>query len=272
MEAKLQRRIQRYGWDRAVEHYEHSWSRQLAPAQELLLEMAEPQPGEHVLDVACGTGLVTLPAARAVGPEGRLVATDISEGMVGACRAAAQNAGLNWVEFARLGAENLDLPEGSFDVILCALGLMYVPDPTLAMRQMWRASKPGGRAAVAVWGARKSCGWAGIFPVVDERVNTQVCPLFFDLGTGDAMADTLSAAGFEDIISRRISTVLEYESTDEALGAAFAGGPVAMAYSRFDDATRQEAHAEYLATIEGFRNGSGYRIPGEFVVVRGRRP
>ena len=55
------------------------------------------------------------------------------------------------------------------------------------------------------------------------------------------------------------------------MGAAFAGGPVAMAYSRFDDETRAEVHAEYLASIEAFRSQKGYRIPGEFVVVRGVR-
>src|SRR5262249_37542914 len=59
MEAKLQRRIQRYGWDKAVEYYEPHWQHQLAPAQDRLLEMADIQPGNRVLDVACGTGLVT---------------------------------------------------------------------------------------------------------------------------------------------------------------------------------------------------------------------
>jgi hypothetical protein len=67
----------------------------------------------------------------------------------------------------------------------------------------------------------------------------------------------------------RIPTVLEYASADDALGAAFAGGPVALAYSRFDDATRADAHADYLASIAPFRAGEGYRIPGEFVVARG---
>jgi hypothetical protein len=66
--------------------------------------------------------------------------------------------------------------------------------------------------------------------------------------------------------------VLSYDTADDALGAAFAGGPVALAYSRFDDATRSGAHAEYLASIAPFRDGDGYRVPGEFVVAAGVRP
>ena len=82
MEPKLQRRVQRYGWDKAAGLYEGYWQRQLEPAQNLLLEMLAPQPGEHVLEVACGTGLVTLRVAEAVGPDGAVVGTDISDGML----------------------------------------------------------------------------------------------------------------------------------------------------------------------------------------------
>ena len=71
------------------------------------------------------------------------------------------------------------------------------------------------------------------------------------------------------MVGNRLSTRLTYTSPDEACGAAFAGGPVALAYSRFDARTRQAAHAEYLAAIAAYRTGEGYAIPGEFVVVRG---
>ena len=273
MDGRLQRRVQRYGWDRAADHYEGFWRRQLAPAQERLLAMADLRPGERVLDVACGTGLVTLPAAEAVGPGGHVLATDISERMVEATRDVARARGLAWVSTRRVDAEGLALaPEEACDAALCALGLMYVPDPVLALDRMRRALRPGGRAVACVWGARKRCGWAGIFPVVDARVNTEVCPLFFALGTGDSLADAFSRAGFGEVTSDRLSTTLVYENVDAALGAAFVGGPVAMAYSRFDDATRAEAHREYLESIDPYRDGDGYRIPGEFVVTRGRRP
>lgn len=271
MDARLQRRVQRYGWDRAAEHYARFWRAQLAPAQETLLALADLRPGERVIDIACGTGLVSIPAARAVGSDGELLGADLSETMVATAATEAARIGLPQARFERMGAEDLDVPDGAFDAALCALGLMYVPEPLDAAREMCRVLAPGGRAVAAVWGARDRCGWAGIFPVVDARVSTEVCPLFFRLGTGETLARTFSAAGFEDVETVRISTRLEYDSEADALGAAFAGGPVAMAYARFDDATREDAHAAYLETIAPFRRGAGYDIPGEFVIVRGTR-
>ncbi|MDX1531612.1 MAG: class I SAM-dependent methyltransferase, partial [Rhodothermales bacterium] len=129
MDAALQRRIQRYGWDRALPHYEAAWKEQLAPAQRLLLDRAALRPGEWVLDVACGTGLVTFPAAEAVGPAGAVTATDLSDGMVAHVCAEAERRGLAHVGGAQADAEALGGPDGQYDAVLCALGLMYVPDP-----------------------------------------------------------------------------------------------------------------------------------------------
>jgi len=269
VDPKLQRRVQRYGWDKTVAVYEKYWREQLQPAQKLLLEMAAIRPGERVLDVACGTGLVSFPAAEATGPSGRVVGTDISAKMVDEARAEAARRGLGHARFERMDAESLDLPDGSADVALCGLGLMYVPAPTDALAEMRRVLADGGRAAAAVWGARKSCGWAEIFPIVDARVESDVCPLFFQLGTGDALAVTMESAGFREIAAERIDTTLHYASAEDAIGAAFAGGPVAMAHDRFDEATREAAYSEYLASVAPYRDGSGYAIPGEFVVARG---
>jgi SAM-dependent methyltransferase len=271
MEAALQRRVQRYGWDRAAETYERSWASQLKAAQDRLLAIAALQPGERVVEIACGTGLVTWPAAEAVGPSGRIVATDISDRMVDRAAREASRRGLAHVACRRMGAEALDLPDASFDAALCALGLMYVPDVDAALAELRRVLVSGGRFVAAVWGARKHCGWADIFPIVESRVHSDVCPTFFALGTGETLAQAIGRAGFGDLHTDRISTVLEYPSDDEASDAAFAGGPVAMAYSRFDEATRAAARAEYIASIADYRTSAGYEIPGEFVIARGRR-
>jgi ubiquinone/menaquinone biosynthesis C-methylase UbiE len=272
MHAKLQRRIQRYGWDKAVDLYEHSWQHQLAPVQTRLLEMAAIRPGERVLDVACGTGLVTRRVARQVGERGTVVGVDVAGKMVAYAQQVAGNQRLPQVTWARMDAEELLLPDGTFDVALCALGLMYVPHPSKALQEMHRVLKPGGRAVAAVWGRRQRCGWADIFPIVEARVATEVCPLFFHLGTPDMLAQTFAAAGFVQIISDRLSTILAYASPAEACEAAFAGGPVALAYSRFDASTRAAVHADYLASIAPYRLGNRYEIPGEFVIVSSQKP
>jgi ubiquinone/menaquinone biosynthesis C-methylase UbiE len=190
MHAKLQRRIQRYGWDKAVDSYEHYWQQQLAPAQTRLLEMADIRLGERVLDVACGTGRVTCRVTRQVGERGTVVGVDVAGKMVAHAQQVAANQRLRQVTWARMDAEELLLPDGTFDVALCALGLMYVPHPVKALQEMHRVLKPGGRAVAAVWGRRHRCGWADIFPIVDARVTTEVCPLFFHLGTSNSRRST----------------------------------------------------------------------------------
>ncbi|MEM1276386.1 MAG: methyltransferase domain-containing protein [Pseudomonadota bacterium] len=273
MEANLQRRIQRYGWDRAAGCYEDGWKANLAPAQNRLLLMAEAWPNEHAVDLACGTGLVTLPLAHAVGRSGRVIATDISERMVDAVLAEAEDLDLPQIEAFRADAESLDvIPDASVDLVTCALGLMYVADPLRAMQEVYRILKPGGRAVFAVWGERRNCGWAEIFPIVDARVHSAVCPLFFRLGTGETLAQEMEEAGLYGIETARISSELDYPDDKSALVAAFAGGPVALAYHRFDAETRIAVHREYLHSIAPFRRAKGYRIAGEFVVCRGFKP
>ncbi len=271
MQPQLQRRIQRYGWDRAAALYEQHWQEQLEPAQARLLALANLQRNERVLDVACGTGLVTFRAAEQVGREGEVVGTDISEKMIALAQQIAADNNFSQTTFARMDAERLSLPMNYFNAALCALGLMYVPDPKQALAQMHRALQPAGRAVAAVWGKRTHCGWAEIFPIVETRVKSEVCPLFFQLGTGEMLQQSFEAAGYHEVRSERISTTLHYDSAESALLAAFAGGPVALAYSHFDAATRETAHAEYLASIAPYRSNRGYEIPGEFVIVRGEK-
>ena len=272
MDPRLQRRVQRYGWDRAVVAYEAGWRDQLEPAHSLMLRMTALRPGERVLDVACGTGLVSFRAAETVGRQGAVVGFDISAEMVETARRGASLHDIANVRFERADAEALPLPDASFDAAVCALGLMYVPDPVRALCEMRRLLRPGGRAAAAVWGARRNCGWAEIFPITDARVASDVCPMFFHLGTKDMLGRALEAAGFADIRSERLSTTLRYASPEDALPAVFRGGPVALAYSRFDEVTRRAVQDEYLASIAAYRSGGGYEVPGEFVVAAARAP
>jgi hypothetical protein len=95
--------------------------------------------------------------------------------------------------------------------------------------------------------------------------------MFFRTGTGDCLARVYAAAGFDEIRSRRIQTTLAYASAADACEAAFVGGPVALAHSRFSESMKAEAYAEYLASIESYRTGAGYAVPGEFVVVSGTK-
>ena len=272
MNPKLQRRVQRYGWDLAAEEYEPLWQRQLADARSALFSAASVAAGERVLDVACGTGLVALDAARIVGAEGRVVGVDLAGKMVAAARARAAVLGLSNVTFQRMDAQKLELPDASFDVVLCALGLMYVPDPVAALSEMRRILRPGGRMVAAVWGERSHCGWAPLFEIVDSEVSSEVCPLFFHLGQPDVLAELCMKMHLDVFEHQRLSSTLGYVDADEACDAAFVGGPVALAWSRFAEDVRQRVRRRYLSAIAPWSQGSGYRIPGEFVIVAAKNP
>ena len=269
MNPELQRRIQRYGWDKAAEYYENCWQAQLKPAHDLLLELSNIQPNEHVIDIAAGTGLITFRIAELIGPSGYILATDISDEMVNIGTQLARSKGFNNVHFERMDAEHLLSDDAKFDLATCAFGLMYFPNPDASLAEMYRVLKPGGRAIAAVWGSRKKCGWAEIFPIVDARVNTDVCPMFFNLGESEVLKYPFANAGFKNITLSKIETKLLYALDEEACAAAFIGGPVAMAYSRFDESTKEKAQMEYLKSIEPFKTENGYEIPGEFVVCSG---
>ena len=242
----------------------------MRPAQAELLDIAALRSGEQVLDVACGTGLVTFAAADAVGPQGQVLSVELSGQMVDAVGRRAEERRLSNVGFQRMDAETPALPEASVDVALCALGLMYLPDPERAAAEMRRVLRPGGRLVAAVWGECLNCAWPALFPIVDAEVASEVCPLFFRLGSGDALARVCAAAQLQNVELRRIATMLVYADADEACNAAFADGPVALTWLRFDGPVRTLVRARYLKTIEPWRDGQGYRRPpGDFVVTAG---
>lgn len=266
MDPALQRRVQRYGWDKASSYYESFWQQQLKPAQDLLLEMAALQEGECVIDVACGTGLVSFRALEH-SAGGNLLGTDISEKMVALATSLAGQKGETRARFERMDAEELLLADGTFDVALCSLGLMYMPSPLKGLQEMRRVLKPEGRIIVAVWGERRLCGWADIFEIVDRHVSSEVCPMFFNLGNPGVLELNLKQAGFSNITIRRIQTIMHYKDAKDALGAAFDGGPVALAYHKFSELTKEQVHTDYLTSLAPYKNGEGFEVPGEFVLA-----
>jgi SAM-dependent methyltransferase len=120
-----------------------------------LLELSSPVAGERVLELACGAGGTGLEAAALVGPGGEIVQSDVAAEMVAIASERAAAGGSRNVHSRVLDLEQIEEPDGSFDVVLCREGLMLVPDPARATAEMQRVLRPGGRVAISVWGPRR---------------------------------------------------------------------------------------------------------------------
>jgi SAM-dependent methyltransferase len=146
---------QKEQWGRAAQgwkKHDERLSGQTAPVSQKLLELAGVTPGGRVLDVACGTGEPAIPAARAVGTAGFVLATDISPEMIEVARDKAAAEGLRNIEFRLVDAEDLDVPPESFDAVTCRWGMMFMPEPLRFLHQARQALKPDRRIALSVWG------------------------------------------------------------------------------------------------------------------------
>jgi SAM-dependent methyltransferase len=131
----------------------------------VLCEVARVQRGDHVLDVACGTGALALAALARVGPEGKVVGLDANAGMLSVAR--RNSASIAWHEGC---AEALPFADREFTVVASQFGIMFFEDRVQALREMMRVLRPGGRLAVAVWDALGKCPAYATFADLIERL------------------------------------------------------------------------------------------------------
>ena len=166
-----------------------------------MLDLAWIQPGQRILDIAAGAGEPAVSAAERVGPSGYVLATDISEGVVELALQVARERGLKQIETRAMDGEKLDLPDASFDAVLCRLGLMYMPHPATALREWRRTLRAGGRVAVVVYSTPERNNW-GAVPASIIRRRAQLPPPVpgqpgpFSLGGTGVLEDVFRQAGF----------------------------------------------------------------------------
>ncbi|WP_018987983.1 class I SAM-dependent methyltransferase [Aromatoleum toluclasticum] len=257
---------ERAGFNRIAERYAEG-AHLRADLATALLDAADLAPGQTVLDLASGPGLLARDAAARIAPGGWVLASDIADGMLaeGARRTAAEGkAGA--LGFAAADAEHLCLPDASFDRVLAGLALFMFPHPQQALAEMRRVLRPGGRIALSVWGPREAVPLisraqdciARILP--PPRVAR---PSVFRFGEAATLAAALTGAGFSDV--RIAPCPFHCRFTDaENYWQAFldlAGG-AAEALSRLPEATRHTLRAAVAADLEGHRSadGSSYTV------------
>jgi SAM-dependent methyltransferase len=249
-----------------------------APITERMLELAQPRPGDRVLELACGPGSVGLAAAARVAPDGEVVLSDVVTEMTAIAAARAEALELRNVSAKVLDLERIEEPDNAYDVALCREGLMLVPDPGRAAREIARVVRPGGRVAVAVWGPRERNPWLGIvFDTVSAQLGTPTpppgIPHPFSLDDADQLAGLLTAAGLSDVVVDEVPTPYEAVSVDEWWERSSAlAGPLAQRLARLPEAETQALRARAADAVRPYQAPNGaLNIPGVSLVAAGRR-
>jgi SAM-dependent methyltransferase len=187
-----------------------------------LVDLAELPLGGSVLDVGGGYGEPSLTAARAVGPTGRVVCTDISEEMLATGRERAAEERITNVEFTASDAEQLAFDDETFDAVLSRATLMFLPEVAGTLQRLFGFLRPGGRLAASVWGPVTAVQFAAAFPVVARELQLPPPPPgrpgAFSLGDPERLAGLVSEAGFRDVETGTVSVVFETDSPEAFTG------------------------------------------------------
>jgi len=217
-----------------------------------LVDVAALRPGERVLDVACGTGVVARLAAEQVDADGAVAGVDINAGMLGVARSAVRpELGIDWYE---AGAEALPFQDATFDVAFCQLGLQFFPDKLAALRQARRVLVPGGRLVLNVPGPTPR-----IFAILADGLARHVKPevagfvhQVFSLHEGQELERLVRGAGFVDVSIRASDQRLHLAAPEEFLWQYLHSTPLAAAVVELDGERRAAFAREVVAHWEPF--------------------
>ena len=242
-----------------------------------LLERTDPRPGDRVLELACGAGGVGIAAAERVGRDGAVVLSDVAEAMtvIAAERAAAR--GLENITTRRLDLEDIDEPDGSYDVVVCREGLMFALDPARAVSEINRVLGPGGRAAAAVWGPRDRNPWLGVvFDAVTAQMGVPIPPPGipgpFALADAGHLAELFSDAGFGDVAVAECAAPMPASSFEEWwMRTAALAGPLANVLAALPDEAAQALEARARDASRAYETPDGLEFPGVTLIAFGQR-
>ena len=272
---------QRQEWDSVAAGWRKWWEIIEGGAQRVsdrLLELAETQPGHRVLDVATGIGEPAVTAAHRVGATGHVVATDQSPQMLAIAKERVAGLGLQNVEFKVMDAEALELPERSFDAVLCRWGLMFLPDLKAALSGMWRSLTPGGRMATCVWDVPPKVPMVSLAMGVIQKMfqlppPPPGMPSPFSLADAAALEQAFRDAGFSDVRSERMTVVVEFPSaTGYADFLKDIAPPVRALLANQPEERQTEAWQAISEAAGQFSASDGtVRMPNEAIFVAGRR-
>ena len=250
----------------------------LKGSSEAIIAAADVEPGDRVVDVACGSGIPTLMLARAVGPAGRVTAVDPSPVLIEALTANVREAGLTNVDIVQAGVMSLPFADAIFDAATCHFGAMFFPDLPAGLASIRRVLKPGARAAFAGWGpVEENSHLKTFFGILARHLGPRPLPPNpteatwpMRFATPGTLSAGLEAAGYEDIREEQPRFDMVWPGPPESLLTFWMEmanlGPEVPAETR---AAIEQEILDHLRTIE---DADGLHFTARITVGSGRNP
>lgn len=260
-------------WHRAKARREET----TGAATEMMLDLANIQVSDRVLEVAAGTGDLSMMVARRVGPNGHVLATDISAAMLNRAAQAAREASLINVETRVMNAENLELEASSFDAVLCRMGLMLFPSPLKTLTSMQRIVKQEGRVAVMVHSAATKNPYHGLPLEIVRRIGRMAPPPpeqpgMFALGGPGVLEGTFRKSGLRDVSVCPVAIRRKFSSLAEAI-KSMKGSNAGLQdlLAKLNDDDQDRAWKEIEQEMGQFQSANGFEAPGEVLIGVGTK-
>ena len=241
-----------------------------------LVEAANPQPGERVLDVGCGTGVVTRHATRVGARDASFTGIDISPQMLEVARAAAAREGVT-ADWREGKAEALPFRDGAFDLVLCQFALMFFTDRAAALGEMRRVLAPNGRAALSVWqGLDRHPFYLTLHNVIQQRLGISALRTIFSLGHAEELRAMVSKAGFRQVEVQSLSMTARFPDPEAFLAGEIEVDTAAIPEMQQLDATAREAIVSAISgdmtpSLEGVTQDNYVVLPFHAHILAARR-
>lgn len=245
------------------------------PLARLFLKHVEVKPGQRVLDVACGTGIVARLVAAQVGPSGHVTGLDFNAGMLAVARAHAPRSGAP-VEWREGDAEALPFADESFDVVLCQQGLQFFPDRPAALREMQRVLAAGGQLGVCAWNSVERNPYsAAVTSALARHVNQKAAEkslVAYALGDANGLRKLIAEAGFRAVEVRADEFRRRMGPPEESIPLTLASsGVVGSIVAPLPVEVRNALVADITAALQPYRDEQGLTIPRRTLIALARK-
>jgi SAM-dependent methyltransferase len=253
------------GWERRRSQIEEL----SAPVGDWLVRALAPHAGDTVLELAAGAGDTGFDAAAIVGPQGRLLCTDLSPRMLSVARRRGAERGVANADYRVLDAQRIELDADSVDGVLCRFGYMLMPDTVAALAETRRVLRPGGRLALAVWGRPER---NPLFSIVAGNLiagghlpppDPPPAAGIFSMASQERTSALLTGAGFDAVRTEEVPVQITLAGVDEYIALiADTAGPIGLALRALDETERERLRAHVEAACERFARAGGYVFTG----------